>query len=299
MKHLRDSGQSKFNSLLEVVRGYQLFIACVVIVLCFAIGNDLYRAQSIALKNRDLMPGRRRVVNFEDAARAQSIRTTYHSDLRNRYLIDPKASKQRSMLSAFAGSDLCGPTGVRVPSLPYTDISTTVGLGDDYDISGDPTACPAPTCSAYGGTFQFLPDGSQDRGIAYTGTGTGLDAAYRIRFKYAANLFITLDPTDPAPNGDDLALIFYTDTCSNDPATAIVLADNAGDGNSPDLPDNSETITITSIPPGNYNIVVDGYTSGGAPSANPTAGPYRLDVACVAGMTCVQPSYPISRVPRS
>lgn len=287
MKDFRDIGQSKFNNFLKKVRSYQLFFACVVIVLCFAIGNDLYRAQSVAAKNKDLIRGSNRVINYLDAAKTQRIKTVYNSDLSPRYLINPKANvtSQKSLISVLSAQDLCGQRAANIASLPFTDTSTTVGAVDDYDLTGDPTACPSPTCEATSGSFP-------DRGIVYLGTGTGPDTAYRLRFTGTTNLKIVLQPTDVGtaanPIGDDMALMFFGATCSSNPADAIVVSDNAGSGNPPDLPNNSESVTITNLPAGFYNILVDGYTYAGAPA---TAGPYTITVDCAPTMTCLQPVY--------
>ena len=285
MREFRSIGQSKLISLLNEVRRLQLVLACMVIVLCFAIGNDLYRAQSVASKNKDLLHGAKRVINYTDAVKGQPIKSIYHSDLARKYLIDPKAKEQKSLVSVLAATDLCGDRAANIPSLPFTDTATTVGLADNYDLTGDPTACPDPTCTATSGGFA-------DRGAAYLGTGTGPDVAYRLRFTGNTNLKITFDPTDVGtavnPIGDDMAILFYGATCSSNPADAIVLADNSGSGNPPDLPDNSETITITNLPAGFYHILVDGYTYAGAPAS---AGPYTITVDCAPSMACLQPLY--------
>ena len=287
MKDLRNVEQSKFNNFLSIVRSYQLFIACVVIVLCFAIGNDLYRAQSVVSKNKDLIRGSNRVVNYLDVAKTQRIKTAYNSDISPSYLINPKVNvkAQKSLVSVLSAQDLCGQRAANILALPFTDTSTTVGLTDNYDLTGDPTACPSPTCEATSGSFP-------DRGIVYLGTGTGPDSAYRLRFTGTTNLKIILDPTDVGtqanPIGDDLSLMLYGATCSSNPADAIVISDNAGSGNPPDLPDNTESVTITNLPAGFYNILVDGYTYAGAPA---TAGPYTITVDCAPSMTCLQPVY--------
>jgi hypothetical protein len=211
---------------------------------------------------------------------------TYRSDLKERFLIDPKASKQPTLISAMNfQADTCNQITSFISSLPFTDSGTTTNQTDNYDLTGDPTACPSPTCEATSGGFS-------DRGYTYSGTGTGPDVAYSIAFIQPTSLKITLDPTDPSVNGtgaDDLALMFYGVTCSSNPADAIVIADNSADGNPPDLADNSESITINNIPPGAYNIVVDGYTYAG--SATPTSGPYTLTVQCVTGLPCATPGY--------
>ncbi len=288
MKDFRRISRAKVLGLLGKVQRYQLFLACMVIVLCFAIGNDVYAAKTVAQRHKDLLDGPRRVVNYQDAVNRRAFRNGLRSDLKQGYVVDPKASTQPNMLRALLvdGSDLCanplaGTANPQIFALPYNTTGTTTGYADDYNITGDPTACPTPTCEATSGTFP-------DRGYAYLGTGTGPDVAYRITFTATANIVVTLDPTDPAGTADDLALLFYGGTCSSDPNTAIVLADNSGSGNPPDLADNSEQITITQIPAGKYNIVIDGYSAAGDPLSS---GPYSLSVACIGGATpCVQPA---------
>lgn len=290
MKDFRHISRSKALRLLEGVKKYQLFIACMVIVLCFAIGNDIYAAKTVAQRHKDLLNGPRREINYQDAVNRRAFRNGLRADTNRRFLVDPKAAVQPNMMRALLvdGSDLCanplaGTANPQIFALPYNTTGTTTGYADNYDITGDPTACPSPSCEATNGTVPFL-----DRGYAYLGTGTGPDVAYRITFTATANIVVTLDPTDPAGTADDLALLFYGDTCSSSPSNAIVLADNSGDGNPPDLADNSEVITISQIPAGKYNIVVDAYTATGNPASS---GPYSLNVACIGGATpCVQPA---------
>lgn len=285
MKKLIYAEGPSLEGLVDGFRHLRLVLACILIVLCFAIGNDLYAARAVAQRHKDLIDGPRRVIDYTQVMRQKQVQKVLHNETTPAYLIDPKAKSQSSMLSMLVGSDLCAAANSfypnpKVQALPYSDTGTTVGKIDDYDITGDPTACPSPTCEATSGSFP-------DRGYTYAGTGTGPDVAYRIEFSQQGNFVVVMDPTDPAGSADDLAVILYGQVCSNDPADAIVLADNAGDGNPPDLPDNSETITITKIPPGKYNIVVDGYTAAGAGS--PSAGPYSITINCVPNMTCVQP----------
>jgi hypothetical protein len=288
-------GGSSLKNFVAVLHRYRLFVACLVVVMCFALAGDVYAAKKVADRHKDLL-GPRRVIDYSEAVRRQQVNEIYRTKIGKAYLVDPKAAKQPTiMASLMSGSDTCGQLTTAIKTIPFNDGTpsapvTTVGQADNYDISGDPTACPAPTCEATSGPFS-------DRGYTYAGTGTGPDVAYRIRFKQPANLQIVLDPTDPPGTADDLALIFYGQTCSNNPADAIVVADNSADGNPPDLADNSETITITNLPLGIYNIVVDAYTYAGAAAA--TAGPYTLSVTCAPGFpTCTQPVNETSRFSR-
>lgn len=276
---------------LKTLRHYRLVFACIVLVLCFAVGNDLYAANAVTKRHKDLLNGPRQVVDSSEAARRKMAEKTFGSDLSKRYLIDPKAAKQQNMLALLSrAADSCNQISSFISNLPFSEDAdagaTTVGATDNYDISGDPQACPHPTCQATSGNFN-------DRGYTYAGTGTGPDVAYSIAFTLPTSLEITVDPldvgTEQNPIGDDLAIIVYGAVCSNSSSDAIVLADNAADGNPPDLADNSEKVTFSLLPPGAYNIVVDAYTSAGAVA--PTAGPYSISVKCLESGPCAIPAY--------
>ncbi|HMS43950.1 MAG TPA: carboxypeptidase regulatory-like domain-containing protein, partial [Pyrinomonadaceae bacterium] len=114
------------------------------------------------------------------------------------------------------------------------------------------------------------------RGGVYTGTGTGPDAAYVITFGATANMVVTMDPT----GAQDMAVIVYTNVCSNNLADGIVIDDDGVGGA-------VETVAITSMPAGTYNIVVDGYSTGGTPPG--PSGPYTLAVTGT-----VQPINPVA-----
>ena len=282
MKDFRRISRAKVLGLLGKAQRYQLFLACMVIVLCFAIGNDVYAAKTVAQRHKDLLDGPRKNVDYSGVIRKKVYERTYGPNLGQRYLINPAKEKQPSMISALSSqADICNQNSSFITALPFTDNGTTVGATDDYDITGDPISCPSPTCEATSGSFP-------DRGYTYSGTGTGPDVAYKIAFIQPTSLQITLDPTDADPNADDLNIIVYDATCGNSPSTAIVLADNAGSGNFPDLADNSEQITFTLMPAGIYNIVVDGYTASGDPI---TSGAYSIDVRCVPSLACRTPGY--------
>lgn len=287
MKKLINAESPSLEGLIDGFRRFRLILACILIVLCFAIGNDLYAARTVAQRHKDLINGSRRNVDYSAVLKQKMLEKPFRSDLANRYVIDPKASKQRNLLSILGReADTCNQITSFINSLPFSENGTTAGTTDNYDLSGDPTACPSPTCEATSGSFP-------DRGYTYAGTGTGPDVAYSIAFIQPTTLKIVVDPTDVGtaqnPIGDDLAIIVYTAGCSNNPSDAVVVADNAGDGNPPDLPDNSETVTFTLMPAGAYNIVVDGYTSASAQT--PTAGPYSISVSCLQTGPCSIPAY--------
>jgi len=273
--------ESRSRVLLSNIKRFRLLMACVVIVLCFALGNDIYAARKVAERHKDLLNGARHGRDYSAAASRMLASQVYRSDLKKRFLIDPRATKQKNMMEALSfQADVCNQNTSFITALPFTDSGTTVGAADDYDLSGDPTNCPSPTCEATSGVFP-------DRGYTYAGSGTGPDVAYKIAFIQPTSLQINVDP----PAGLDLNVIVYAANCSNSPSDAIVMADNAGDGVPPDLPDNSETVTFTQMPAGIYNIVVDTYTASGD---TPLSGPYTINVACLAGMNCATPGYKLS-----
>jgi hypothetical protein len=75
-----------------------------------------------------------------------------------------------------------------------------------------------------------------------------------------------MDPTST----QDMALIVYTSICSsNSLADAIVIDDTGGGGT-------AESVTISNMPAGTYNFVVDGYSTGGTPPG--PSGPYTLSI---------------------
>jgi hypothetical protein len=276
--------RSAFTQTLDLLQRYRLHVACIVIVLCFALANDTYAARKVAQRHKDLINGPRQAVDYSARLKKKLFEQKFQSDLTKRFLVDPKKSvaAQKSMLDVLNfQNDVCNQNTSFITSLPFADTGTTVGFTDNYDLTGDPTNCASPTCEATSGTFN-------DRGYTYAGTGTGPDVAYKIAFLQTTSLRITLDPSDAAPNADDLALMVYGPVCSNNPADAVVIADNSGDGNPPDVADNSEVITFTVMPAGIYNIVIDAYTYAGDPA---TAGPYTLNVACVPNLACKNPGY--------
>ncbi len=268
----------KGSGISRNLRRYQLVLACLVIAVCFVLGNDMYRAKAIVLKNKDLFAGNKKVVNYMEAVKAKTFNKLVYSNLSRQYLIDPQRAKQKSLMRMFAGGDTCGLAATPIQTLPYNDAAgTTVGLVDNWKIPGDvtdPTVTGCPTCVATGAG----PAGSLPRGAVYTGTGTGPDSAYRISFGAAnANILVTMDPTST----QDLALLVYTNVCSSAPADAIVVDDTGAGGI-------AESVTITNMPAGTYHVVVDGY-SAGATLPGPS-GPYTLNVTCVTGQTCIQPN---------
>jgi len=267
----------KSSGISRNLRRYQLVLACLVIAVCFVLGNDMYRAKAIVLKNKDLFAGNKKVVNYMDAVKAKTFNKLVYSDLSRQYLINPKRANQKSLLRMFAGGNTCGISATPIQTLPYTDAAgTTVGKVDDYDLPADtsnPTVTGCGTCTPLGGG----PAGAAPRGGVYTGTGTGADSVYRISFGSPnANILVNMDPSS-----QDMAVMVYTNVCSNNLADAIVIDDDGVAGG-------AESVQITTMPAGIYHIVVDGYSTGGTPPG-PT-DTYTLNVTCVTGQTCVQPN---------
>lgn len=292
-------GPSKTMELLKKIRNFQLVVACFVLVFCFLACADLYAAKTVAERHRGMFNGNRRVVNYAEVAKLNEMRSHYLTNQKKRYLIDPKAAQQPNMMSVLAGGgDKC-PSPLSffpnplIGSLPFSDVGTTTGFVDDYDVNADGVGCPG--CSITNGIYP-------DPGYYYGGSGAGPDVAYRIAFSATANINITMNPTDDDtppqnPNGDDMTLLVYGDKCINADSSQvapIAIADNSGNAIPPDLPDNSEFISIIGLPAGMYHIVVDTYT---APGDTTTTGGYSLNVVCTPSQTCTQPIPPRTRRP--
>jgi Carboxypeptidase regulatory-like domain len=247
----------------------KLAVACLVIALCFFIGNDTYKAQTVIRDNKDLFSNKS-VINYLEAKNRWSLSNFV---ARNRIygkagFLPNFSTKPRKTIKTFrdslVGSDTCNTPVTNIPSLPYNDTGTTVGATDNYNLPADttnPTLTGCPTCTATGRG----PAGSLPRGAVYTGTGTGPDTAYRITYSTAGSMVVTMDPT----GAQDLTVIVYTSICSSNLADGIVISDTGGGGA-------IETVTISSLPVGTYHIVVDGYSTGG--TAPGPSGPYTLAV---------------------
>ena len=242
----------------------KLAFAFIVIAFLFLMGNDIYQVRANARNAKKVISGNRKVVNYQDAVKQKPFFSVLSAatQISNFYVNPNKPSK--SVLKMLAGSDVCS-SASQISAVPFADSSTTVGATDNYDLPADttsPTVTGCPTCNATGGG----PVGSLPRGAVYTGTGTGSDVAYRI--SYATNnnsLNVTMDPL----GAEDLALIVYTNVCSNLLSDAIVVDDTGSGGV-------AESVTITNMPSGAYHIVVDGYSSGGTPPG--PSGAYSLNV---------------------
>lgn len=280
-------GKSRAEGLLGKVQRLRLVFACVVLVFCFLIANDVYGAKAVSERHKQLLNGPRRMVDYSAVVKQKMAEKNFGSDLNKRYLIDPKAATQPNMISVLSfEADTCNQGTSFITTIPFSDTGTTTGKTDDYNLSGDPTACPAPACVGYSGDGSIQPP---DRGYTYIGTGLGPDVAYKIAFTQPTNLQVIMDPLDSGVNADDLALVFYTSACTNNPSDAIIVADNSGYGGPGDNPDNAEIITFSTLPNGIYNIVVDAYSYATDP---PTNGPYTLTVTCAPGQaTCRQPGF--------
>lgn len=209
-----------------------IVLACLLLVICLILGADHYRTSAALIAAKEVV------------------------------IADNRTLEPKRVL--LAGGDTCG-TATAIAALPYNDTATTVGMADDYDLPVSitaPTVTGCPTCNATGGG----PLEAAPRGGVFLGTGTGPDVAYSISFSSSNNsLDVMLTPT----GSDDLALIVYTDVCSNSLADAIVVDDDNAGGE-------SEHVVIANMPAGTYNIVVDAYSSGGTPPG--PSGPYSIAI---------------------
>lgn len=259
---LLDRFGSEAKSIRADWKRKRLAFAFMVIAFLFLLGNDVYQVRANVRNAKKVISGNRKVVNYLDVVKQKPFSsilsaTTQMSD----FYVDPN-NPSKSILKMLAGSDTCSGTS-QITAVPFFDSSTTVGATDNYDLPADttsPTVTGCPTCNATGGG----PAGSLPRGAVYTGTGTGPDVAYRISYTTENNsLTATMDPL----GAEDLALIVYTNVCSNLLSDAIVVDDTGVGGV-------AESVTITNMPSGTYHVVIDGY-SAGAPGPS---GAYTLNV---------------------
>jgi len=223
-------------------------------VACLVIGADRYRTAIAWTTGREAVIADKRRNETLDRETLPRV----ENEARNGELIDTQR------LSPLVGGDACS-SATAIGTLPYNDSGTTVGMTDDYDLPtafNSPTVTGCPSCNATGGG----PPEAAPRGGVFLGTGTGPDAAYSISFSSSNNsLDVTLTPT----GADDLALMVYTDVCSSSLSDAIVVDDDNAGGE-------AEHVTISNMPAGTYNIVVDAYSTGGAPPG--PSGPYSIAI---------------------
>ncbi len=245
---------------------FTLMVACWVIILCFVFGNDHYRVHALVKKQKKVFPNSHKTIDYQEVLSKRAKKSLSIQDLE--VIKIPKVEnywKTKTTAAVFAGGDTC-PTGTIINAVPYNDTGTTVGATDNYDLPPDtatPTVTGCPTCTGTGAG----PAGSLPRGAVYTGTGTGPDVAYSITYAGAGpfNMTATMDPTAT----QDMAIIVYTNVCSSSLADGIVVDDTGAGGA-------AESVSITNMPAGTYNIVVDGYSTGGTPPG--PSGPYTLNV---------------------
>ena len=218
----------------SLLRRPLIVLACLLLVVCLVIGADYYKTAAALMSSKEII------------------------------IADNRRSDPTPSLRLLAGGDTCG-SATAIGAFPYNDSGTTAGMADNYDlptIFTAPTVTGCPTCTATGGG----PVEAGPRGGVYLGTGTGPDVAYSITFTSSNNsIDVTLTPT----GSQDLALIVYTDVCSNLLSDAIVVDDDNADGE-------AEHVVISNMPAGTYNIVVDAYSTGGTPPG--PSGPYTLAV---------------------
>ena len=251
---------------LVVKRGFRVLLrrqtialACMLLVACFVLGADHYRSTAVLKTGKEVVIADNRKtdpINWQDTPKI---------------LINKKIGKLIDLDGAAngftappAGGDTCGSATI-IGSLPYNDDGTTVGMMDNYDLPTAfvaPTITGCPTCNAAGGG----PAEAAPRGGVYLGTGTAPDVAYSLTFSSSNNgIDVTLTPTGT----EDLALIVYTGVCSNLLSDAIVVDDDGAGGE-------AEHVVISNMPAGTYNIVVDGYSTGGTPPG--PSGPYTVAI---------------------
>ncbi len=215
------------------LRRHMIALACLLLAFCFVLGADYYMSAVVLKTEKEILRPDDRKIRIDKP-------------------IDLNDSNQLRNISLFGG-DTCGSATV-IGALPYNDAGTTVGTTDDYDLPTAfvaPTVTGCPSCDATGGG----PPEAAPRGGVYLGTGTGADVAYSISFSSSNNsIDVTLTPT----GSEDLALIVYTDVCSNSLSDAIVVDDDGAEGV-------AEHVVISNMPAGTYNVVVDAYSTGGTP----------------------------------
>jgi len=161
-------------------------------------------------------------------------------------------------------ADTCPAATAEGGPLPFGPVSdTTVGMTDDYDLPPDVSS---PTCTASTNCTGAGPAGSLPRGAIYTGTGVGPDRAYRFQTDANCDLTITMDPT----GSEDLALMVYQATCSNN-LSDCVCVDDTGIGGV------AESVLLNAVGGTEYFVLVDGYSTGAAPPG--PSGPFSLTVS--------------------
>jgi hypothetical protein len=253
------SAQGKnLPSLKALVRRPAIIAACLLLAACLVIGADHYRTAATLRAGKEVIIADRRDPERVDW---QAFPRIFNSANPGK-LVEPNGDADS--LSLLVGGDTCG-SATAIGELPYNDSGTTVGMADDYDLPvsiSAPTVTGCPSCDATGGG----PPDAAPRGGVFLGTGTGPDAAYSISFSSSNNsIDVTLTPT----GSDDLALIVYTDVCSSSLSDAIVVDDDNAGGE-------AEHVTISNMPAGTYNIVVDAYSTGGTPPG--PSGPYSIAI---------------------
>jgi len=231
-----------------------IILACVLLAACIVIGADQYRHAVILSAGKEAISVDRRGPENTDYEAIPRV----ENDVMTGKLIDPDRAR------SYVGGDTCG-SATAIGALPFNDSGTTIGMTDDYDLPvaiSSPSVTGCPTCNATGGG----PPEAAPRGGVFLGTGTGPDVAYSISFSSSDNsIDVTLTPT----GSEDVALIVYTDVCSNLLSDAIVVDDDNAEGE-------AEHVTISNMPAGTYNIVVDAYSTGGTPPG--PSGPYSIAI---------------------
>jgi hypothetical protein len=174
----------------------------------------------------------------------------------------------------FTPADTCTAATHEISALPFNSSGTTIGMTDDYDL---PTDVTVPTCNASTNcTVPGATAGCGPRGCIFTGTGTALDRAYRIRVSAPCDLTVTGTPTVPSW---DLALVVYQAQCTNALVDCVCVDDEGFEGI-------AESVILNATTAFDYFLVIDGYTETGTPTPPPSSGPFNLAVTG-AGCTLV------------
>lgn len=168
-------------------------------------------------------------------------------------------------------ADTCPAASHETSALPFGPVSdTTTGMTNDYQPALSSTVeCSAPTNCTGRGLLS-------PRGVVYIGTGWGPDRAYRIQTNANCTLTIDLNPTDPPVAADDLGLLVYEAQCTNELVDCVCASDNGFPDNT-EPNGNTEGVVLDALAGTDYFVVIDGYSTTGAPPGD--AGPFTLTIS--------------------
>jgi hypothetical protein len=179
--------------------------------------------------------------------------------------------------SRATGADTCAAATAEQGSFPLQLSGTTTGRELDYDLAGFAADTDSSTCTASTPCAGGAAEGSSARGAIFLGTGNAPDFAFEILTDAACTLEITLEPTDLGEGeADDLALVVYQATCSNNKSDCACVDDTGGFG---DL----ESVTLQAQGGVRYYVVVDGYDEQSPVEPPYEEGPFDLTIARTSG----------------